>query len=151
MKRSTAFASTSHGAHTRAVHASQKPGGKSARSIIVSLTGGCALMMTGFGIATPLFARRLSELGAGLEILSMMAMAAALAQFLLAPWMGALADRFGRRPIVLFALSGLAITNLAFLLTRSGEAYIVLRFLQRAFSVGMLPAAMGVVADLVPQ
>jgi MFS family permease len=151
MKRLTAFASTSHDAHTRAVHASQKPGGKSARSIIAYLTGSCALMMTGFGIVTPVFARRLSELGAGVEVLSLMAMASALAQFLLAPWMGALADRFGRRWIVLFALASLALTNLAFLVARSSEMYSVLRFLQGAFSVGMLPAAMGMIADLVPE
>jgi MFS family permease len=78
-------------------------------------------------------------------------MASALAQFLLAPWMGALADRFGRRPFILLALSGLALTNLAFLVVGSSAMYIVLRFLQGALSVGMLPAAMGVVADLVPE
>ncbi len=151
MKRLPAFALTSHDAHALATCTSQKPINKNVRSIIAHLTGSCALMMTGFGIATPVFARRLSELGAGVEVLSLMAMAAALAQFLLAPWMGALADRFGRRRIVLFALAGLAITNLAFLVARSSETYIVLRFMQGAFSVGMLPAAMGVIADLVPE
>jgi DHA1 family tetracycline resistance protein-like MFS transporter len=122
-----------------------------ARSIITSLTISCALMMTGFGIASPVFARRLSELGADVEVLSLMAMASALAQFLLAPCMGALADRFGRRRTVLLALSGLAVTNLAFLLVRSTWMFIVLRFLQGAFSVGLLPAVMGMVADLVPE
>ncbi|HEV2581572.1 MAG TPA: MFS transporter [Ktedonobacteraceae bacterium] len=122
-----------------------------ARSIIISLTVSCALMMMGFGIATPIFARRLGELGSGVEVLSLMAMASALAQFLLAPLMGALADRFGRRPIELLALLGLTITNLAFLVARSAEDYIVLRFLQGAFSVGMLPAAMGMIADLAPE
>ena len=122
-----------------------------ARSIITSLTISCALMMTGFGIASPVFARRLSELGADVEVLSLMAMASALAQFLLAPCMGALSDRFGRRLSVLFALSGLAVTNLAFLLVRSTWMFIVLRFLQGAFSVGLLPAVMGMIAELVPE
>jgi MFS family permease len=151
MKRLPAFALTSHATHTLATRTSQKPINKNGRSIIAYLTGSCALMMTGFGIATPVFARRLSELGAGVEVLSLMAMASALAQFLLAPWMGALADRFGRRPFVLLALSGLAVTNLAFLVARSSEMSIVLRFLQGAFSAGMLPAAMGLIADLVPE
>jgi MFS family permease len=83
-------------------------------------------MMTGFGVAPPVFARRLGELGAGVEVLSLMAMASALAQFLLAPFMGALADRFGRRQTVLLAFAGLTITNLAFLLTRSTGTYISL-------------------------
>ena len=150
-KRLTAFAITSHDANELYVDTSQKPTGKRVRSVIAYLTGSCALMMTGFGIATPVFARRLIELGAGVEVLSLMAMASALAQFLLAPFIGALADRFGRRRIVLLALSGLAITNLAFLLAWSSGTFIVLRFLQDAFSVGMLPAAMGMVADLVPE
>jgi MFS family permease len=155
MKRLTAFDTTSdtplHDANALAVRTSQKPTGKRVRSIIAYLTGSCALMMTGFGIATPVFAMRLCELGAGVEVLSLMAMASALAQFLLAPFMGALADRFGRRPFVLLALSGVAITTIAFLVARSSETYIVLRFFRGAFSVGMLPAAMGVIADLVPE
>jgi MFS transporter, DHA1 family, multidrug resistance protein len=151
MNSVTAFDSTPDDAHALTARTNQKPTGKRVRSIITYLTGSCALMMTGFGIAMPVFAKRLGELGSGVEALSLMAMAAALAQFLLAPFMGALADRFGRRRIVLLAVSGLAITNLAFLVARSTETYIVLRFLQGAFSVGMLPAAMGVVADLVPE
>jgi len=151
MNRVTAFDIKLHDAHALTAHRNQNPTDRRVRSIIASLTGSCALMMTGFGIAMPVFAKRLGELGAGVEALSLMAMAAALAQFMLAPFMGALADRFGRRRIVLFAVSGLAITNLAFLVARSTETYIVLRFLQGAFSVGMLPAAMGMIADLVPE
>ncbi len=151
MNRVTAFAITPHDAYALTARTNEKPTDRRVRSIIASLTGSCALMMTGFGIAMPVFAKRLGELGAGVEALSLMAMAAALAQFLLAPFMGALADRFGRRWIVLFAVSGLAITNLAFLVARATGTYIVLRFLQGAFSVGMLPAAMGVIADLVPE
>ena len=127
------------------------PGPWRARTIIVFLTASVALMMTGFGIATPIFARRLGELGSGVEILSLMTTASALAQFLLAPLMGALADRFGRRPFVLLALAGLAVTNLAFLLAQSTDAYIAIRFFQGAVSVGLLPAAMGMLADLVPE
>jgi MFS family permease len=150
MKRLPTFAIMSYDANALAAP-NEKPIGKRVHSIIAYLAGSCALMMTGFGIATPVFARRLSELGAGVEVLSMMAMASALAQFLLAPLMGSLADRFGRRRTVLLALSGLAITNLAFLVARSSGTYIVLRFLQGAFSVGMLPAVMSMVADLVPE
>jgi DHA1 family tetracycline resistance protein-like MFS transporter len=151
MKKLTVLEPTSHDTHVLAIEDMHLNAvSKKARSIIALLTVSCSLMMTGFGIASPVFARRLSELGAGVEVLSLMAMASALAQFLLAPCMGALSDRFGRRLSVLFALSGLAITNLAFLLVRSTWMFIVLRFLQGAFSVGMLPAVMGMVAELVP-
>ena len=65
-------------------------------------------MMTGFGIILPVFARRLPELGSGFEALGLMATAFALAQFVAAPFMGSLADRLGRRPIVLGSLAALA-------------------------------------------
>jgi DHA1 family tetracycline resistance protein-like MFS transporter len=126
------------------------PGPWRTSSIILCLAASCALMMIGFGISTPVFAKRLGELGFGVEALSLMTMASALAQFLLAPCTGIGADRFGRRPFVLFALAGLASTHLAFLPAQSVSLLIVLRFVQGAVSVGLGPAVMGMLADLVP-
>jgi DHA1 family tetracycline resistance protein-like MFS transporter len=80
-----------------------------------------------------------------------MTMAFALAQFALAPFMGNLADRFGRRPLVLLALAGVFATNIAYLLTASVESYIVTRFLQGALGAGLLPASIAVVADVFPE
>ena len=124
MKRLTAFTLTSHDANTLVVDTNQKPVSNRVCSIITYLTVSCALMMTGFGVATPVFAKRLGELGAGMEVLSLMAMASALAQFMLAPLMGSLADHFGRRWTMFIALLGLAMTNLAFLLVQSTWMYI---------------------------
>ena len=75
-----------------------------AHTIVFLLAASVGLMMTGYGIVMPVFARRLDELGAGVAALGFMTMAFALAQFALAPFMGNLADRFGRRPLVLLAL-----------------------------------------------
>jgi DHA1 family multidrug resistance protein-like MFS transporter len=126
------------------------PGPWRTRAIILCLVASCALMMIGLGISTPVLAKRLSELGSGVEALSFMTMASALAQFLLAPCTGIGADRFGRRPFVLLALAGLTITHLAFLSAQSVSLLIVLRFVQGAVSVGLGPAVMGMIADLVP-
>jgi MFS family permease len=68
-----------------------------ARRVIMLLAASVGLMMTGYGIVMPVFARRLGEFGSGVEALGLMTMAFAIAQFLLAPFMGTLADRFGRR------------------------------------------------------
>ena len=72
------------------------PGPWRTRAILLCLAASCALMMIGFGICTPIFARRLSELGSGMQALSLMTMAPALAQLLLAPGTGRGADRFDR-------------------------------------------------------
>ena len=93
-----------------------------ARAIVMLLAASVGLMMTGYGILMPVFARRLDELGAGVAALGFMTMAFALAQFALAPFMGNLADRFGRRPLVLLALAGVLATNIAYLLTASVES-----------------------------
>lgn len=84
--------------------------------IIGLLAASLALMMTGYGIILPVFARRLEELGAGVTALGFMTMGFAAAQFLLAPFMGSLADRWGRRPLILLSLAGFAVANGIFLL-----------------------------------
>jgi MFS family permease len=119
--------------------------------IVLLLAASVGLMMTGYGIVMPVFARRLDELGAGVAALGFMTVAFALAQFALAPFMGNLADRLGRRPLVLLALAGVVATNIAYLLTASVEAYIVTRFLQGAVTAGLLPASLAVVGDIFPE
>jgi MFS family permease len=125
--------------------------GRRARTIVMLLAASVGLMMTGYGIVMPVFARRLDELGAGVSALGFMTMAFALAQFALAPFMGNLADRFGRRPLVLLALAGVVVTNIAYLVTATVEAYIITRFLQGALTAGLLPASLAVVADIFPK
>ena len=78
-------------------------------------------------------------------------MSFAFAQFLLSPFMGSFADRFGRRPLILIALAGEVIANGAFLYAQSVPLYIAIRFFQGAISAGLLPASLGVVGDRVPK
>lgn len=120
------------------------------RTIILLLAFSVGLMMTGFGIIMPVFARRLGELGSGVEGLGMMTMSFALAQFLAAPVMGSLADRYGRRPFILLGLAGFALSNVGFLLAETTAQFITVRAIEGALSAGLFPAAMGVVADIVP-
>jgi MFS family permease len=135
--------------HTQNVIA--MPDLRKARNIIILLAASVALMMTGYGIVMPVMAKRLGELGAGVETLGFMTMAFAIGQFLLAPFMGSLADRFGRRPLILTALAGEIIANILFLLISSTGSYIGIRFFQGAISAGLLPASMGVVGDIFPE
>jgi len=121
------------------------------RNIILLLAASVALMMTGFGIIMPVFARRLGELGSGVEALGLMTVAFALAQFVSAPLMGSLADRFGRRPLILLGLAAYAAANVGFLFAPSTAVFILVRALEGGLSAGLFPAAMGVVADIVPE
>jgi multidrug resistance protein len=120
------------------------------RTIILLLAFSVGLMMTGFGIIMPVFARRLGELGSGVEGLGLMTMSFALAQFLAAPVMGSLADRYGRRPFILLGLAAFALSNVGFLLAQTTAQFIAVRAIEGALAAGLFPAAMGVVADIVP-
>jgi MFS family permease len=121
------------------------------KRILYLLAACIALMMTGYGIVMPVFAKRIGELGAGVQALGLMTMSFAFAQFLLSPFMGSFADRFGRRPLILIALAGEVIANVAYLYAQSVPLYIAIRFFQGGISAGLLPATLGVVGDKVPE
>jgi MFS family permease len=120
------------------------------KQIIVILSLCMALQMTSFVIILPLFARRFSELGAGVELLGISAMAYALAATVAAPFMGALADRLGRRRLVLASLAAYVLAFIGYRFAASALAIILIRALAGAFTAGLMPAAMGIVSDLAP-
>lgn len=121
------------------------------RNIVLLLAGSTALMMTGFGIIMPVFARRLGEFGDGVAALGWMTMAFALSQLIAAPIMGSLTDKYGRRPFVLIALFAFMLTNIGYLLAQSTPQFIAVRVAGGALTAGLFPAAMGIVADIVPE
>ena len=121
------------------------------RRIMALLAFCVVLMMTGFGIIVPVFARRLGEFGSGVETLGYMTMSFALAQFVAAPIMGSMADRYGRRPLIIIGLVAFALANVGFLFAPSSEVFILIRLLEGAFTAGIFPAAMGVVSDISPE
>src|SRR5258708_25846164 len=121
------------------------------RRILFLLAASIALMMTGYGIVLPVFAKRLGELGSGVAALGLMSMGFAFAQLLLSPFMGSFADRFGRKPLILIALAGEVVANSTFVLAHSPGLYIAVRVFQGAITAGLLPAGMGVGADTVPE
>ena len=120
------------------------------QKVIIILSVCMALQMTSFVIILPLFARRFSEFGAGVESLGISAMAYALASTLAAPFMGSLADRFGRRRLVLASLAIYALAFTGYRFASSALAFILLRALAGAFTAGLVPAVTSIVADLAP-
>lgn len=108
------------------------------------------LQMASFVIIMPLFARRFNDFGAGAAALGMSSLAYAITSTLAAPFMGALADRVGRRPLVLGSLAVYVLAFTGYLLARSAEAFIVLRGVAGALTAGLIPAVMGIVADIAP-
>ena len=128
----------------------RSPRQSDSRKIVSALSICMALQMTSFVMILPLFARRFTELGAGVEALSFSAMAYALTSAIAAPFMGALSDRFGRRPLVLVSLAAYILAFIGYLFAPSAQSIIYLRGMAGAFTAGLVPAVIGIVADLAP-
>ena len=120
-------------------------------SILVALAFCMALQMTGFAMLLPLFARRFDSFGAGVEALGVSAMAYALTSTFAAPFIGMLADRFGRRPIILLSLAAYVLAFSGYLFAASAWQLILLRGLAGVFTAGLLPAMTSIVGDLAPE
>jgi len=110
-----------------------------------------ALQMTGFIMILPLFARRFESFGAGVEALGISAMAYALTSTVAAPFIGILADRFGRRLIILLSLTAYVLAFSGYLLATSAWLFILLRALAGVFTAGLVPAIVSSVGDLAAE
>lgn len=109
-----------------------------------------ALNMTSFVVISPLFALRLSTFGAGVGELGVSSMAYAITSTIAAPFMGALADRRGRRPFVLFSLAVYAVAFACYFLAPSALFFILARAAAGALTAGLIPSVLGIVSDLAP-
>jgi MFS family permease len=69
------------------------------------------------------------------------------AAILITPMAGAICDRFGRRPIILFSLIAFAITGPLVYLVPTFEGFILVRFLQGTSSAALFPATDILIGD----
>lgn len=125
-------------------------GGQRTFKALFILPASLALIMTGFGIIIPVFPQRLESLGLGAETLALMEGAFGLGTFLFSTPMGILANRFGRKPLVLLALMGFIATNLMLAFVNIPLFFVVIRFLEGTLVAGFMPASMAMVGDAVP-
>jgi len=118
---------------------------------LVTLSLCMALQMTGFMMILPLFARRFDSFGAGVAAFGMSSIAYALTSVIAAPFIGTLADRFGRRPIILLTLSACVLVFSGYLFATSAWMLILLRGLAGLFIAGLVPAIISSVGDLASE
>ena len=103
--------------------------------------------LIGFGIVIPILPLYAKDLGASPTVIGALASSYALMQFLFAPLWGRLSDRYGRRPIILIALAGSAISSLLIGLATSLVVLFVARILN-GISGASYSAAQAYVADV---
>ncbi len=106
----------------------------------------------GFGLIMPVLPRLLMNVGGiglpqAIGIGAWMGLAMAVAAFVAAPVMGNLSDRFGRRPVLLMALAGLAIDYLLLALAHTLPLIFIGRILSGLFG-GSYGPAQAAIADV---
>jgi MFS family permease len=119
-------------------------------SVLGILAACMALVMTGFAMFIPLFALRFESFGAGVEALSTSDMAYAFTFAFAAPPIGMLADRFGRRPVLLLSLTGYLLVFAGYSAAAAAWSLVLLRGVAGVFAAGLLPGMTSIVGDLAP-
>ncbi|UCH05684.1 MAG: MFS transporter, partial [Candidatus Thorarchaeota archaeon] len=111
-----------------------------------------SVLQIGFGLITPIFPFYIVELGVGATELGVLAASFALTRILLAGPLGRASDKVGRKPVLLVALFGFAISNLIYAFAETILVMILARALEGAISAGFYPAANAFVSDMtVPE
>jgi len=121
------------------------------RRIIYFMTGCLAFQSTGVSMLFTVFARKIGAVGQGVEVFGISATTFSLAALVAAPYMGVLADKFGRRRLLLGSLAAHALASLGYFLAPTGSAFIAVRAIAGGLTAGLVPASISMVGDLAPQ
>src|SRR5579859_1231189 len=122
---------------------------RAARSPLFLMALTVFIDFAGFGLVIPLLPFWAERLGAGPVGVGLILTVYALAQFLFTPLLGALSDRYGRRPII---LASLLIEALGFALTALSGSLAMLLVARFVGGMGAsnIGSAQAVVADVTP-
>ncbi len=106
------------------------------------------IIMTGFGIIFPIFPKYVELFDGGVWELGILTAAWALSAMLFSPLAGSLADRYGRKLMIVVSLIGYSISNIGFVFSQSFTHLLIFRFLEGTFSAGINPAAIALASEL---
>ena len=125
-----------------------------ARSPLLVVLSVVYIDMLGIGLAFPVLPRLIEQfegvdVSRASYIYGALAAAYSLMQFLFAPLLGALSDRYGRRPVLLLALVGMGINYLLLTFAPTLALFAVGRMIAGAFGATFTAAA-AYLADITP-
>jgi len=106
------------------------------------------VVMVGFGIIFPVLPFYARDLGASSLEMGLIITLFALAQFVSAPWWGALSDRLGRKPIIVFGLVGFSLSLLLIGLASTMGMILFARALGGLLAGSAFPTSLAFAADL---
>jgi MFS family permease len=119
------------------------------RTLLAVSLAVCA-SFTGIGMVIPVRVLYAESRGASLAIIGAMASSYLISNFLFQYPSGWLADRWGRKPMMILSLTAQAMLSAIYLLINNPALFIVLRFAEGAAAAAFLPSARALITDTVP-
>ncbi len=104
----------------------------------------------GIGMVVPVRVLYAQSQGASLAIIGAMASAYLISNFLFQYPSGWLADRWGRKPMMILSLIAQAALSLIYLFISDPVFFVVLRFVEGIFAAAFLPSARALITDSIP-
>jgi MFS family permease len=105
---------------------------------------------TGIGMIVPIRVLYAQSRGASLAIIGAMASAYLISNFIFQYPSGWIADRWGRKRIMVISQVGQAVLSLAYIFISYPVLFVVLRFTEGMVGAASLPSARALIADSVP-
>jgi MFS family permease len=119
------------------------------RALLAISLAVCA-SFAGIGMIVPVRVLYAESRGASLAIIGAMASSYLISNFLFQYPSGWLADRWGRKPMMILSLAAQAALSAVYLLINDPALFIVLRFAEGAAAAAFLPSARALITDIVP-
>jgi len=106
--------------------------------------------LLGFGVVVPQLGIYVDKYQGSAFMVGLLLSSYSLMQFLMAPRLGKLSDRIGRKPVLLYSLAGFVVANLVFAFADSLFMLFVSRLLAGAAAAN-ISTAQAYVADITPE
>src|SRR5436853_5387013 len=119
------------------------------RTLLAVSTNVCADYV-GVGMVRPVRVLYAQSRGASLVIIGAMASAYLVSNFIFQYPSGWLADRWGRKQVMILGLFIQAILSLIYLLITDPILFVALRFVEGIAAAALLPSARAMIIDIVP-
>jgi MFS family permease len=121
------------------------------RGVILRVAVVIGLAELGFATVVPLLPLHLTErLGASVKLVGFVVAAFALTETILKTAWGSVADRLGRRPLIMTGLLVSSVAPLLMSVLRQAWLFVPLRVIDGAGSSALWPAASAIIADTTP-
>lgn len=118
------------------------------RGALLLLMMNLFLVFTGIGLIVPILPKFMTELGVTGSIAGLLVAAFSLTQFLFSPLAGGLADRFGRKRIIILGMLVFALSEWLFGIANDTLLLFVARMLGGVSGAMIMPAVMAYAADV---